>query len=68
MDYQFPQQLFPSFYNNGPPSFSVSSSGEAGGWGCYDGVLPQVRTGSLSFLNLYLWVCFTPVKGHICKL
>ncbi|XP_037548441.1 TATA box-binding protein-associated factor, RNA polymerase I, subunit C [Nematolebias whitei] len=48
MDYQFPQRLFPSFYNNGPPSFSVSSSGEAGGWGSYDGVLPQGGSSSLS--------------------
>ncbi|KAM4719852.1 TATA box-binding protein-associated factor, RNA polymerase I, subunit C isoform 1-T1 [Anableps anableps] len=46
MDYQFPQQLFPSFYNCGPPNLVLKHS--AGGWGTYDGVLAQGGTGSLS--------------------
>ncbi|XP_017288396.1 TATA box-binding protein-associated factor RNA polymerase I subunit C [Kryptolebias marmoratus] len=41
MDYQFPERLFPCFYNDGPPSGSVQSGAEAGGWGCYYGALPQ---------------------------
>ncbi|TNN53577.1 TATA box-binding protein-associated factor, RNA polymerase I, subunit C [Liparis tanakae] len=39
MDYQFPQQLFPSFYNGGPPDFVLKHC--AGNWGCYDRVIPQ---------------------------
>ncbi|XP_041825591.1 TATA box-binding protein-associated factor RNA polymerase I subunit C isoform X2 [Melanotaenia boesemani] len=39
MDYHFPLQLFPSFYNCGPPD-SVLKNG-TGSWGSYDGVLPQ---------------------------
>ncbi|XP_014914105.1 TATA box-binding protein-associated factor, RNA polymerase I, subunit C [Poecilia latipinna] len=46
MDYQFPQQLFPSFYSSEPPNRVQRHS--AGGWGCYDGVLAQGGTGSLS--------------------
>lgn len=46
MDYQFPQQLFPSYYNCGPPN-RVWKHG-AGGWGSYDGVLAQGGTGALS--------------------
>ena len=40
MDYQFPQQLFPSFYNRGPPDTVLKHC--AGNWGCYDLVRPQV--------------------------
>uniref|UniRef100_A0A1A8LNY3 TATA box binding protein (TBP)-associated factor, RNA polymerase I, C, 110kDa n=2 Tax=Nothobranchius pienaari TaxID=704102 RepID=A0A1A8LNY3_9TELE len=43
MDYQFPQQLFPSFYSCGPPDLSHRYCAEAGGWGSYHGVLPQGR-------------------------
>ncbi|XP_068562080.1 TATA box-binding protein-associated factor RNA polymerase I subunit C [Cebidichthys violaceus] len=46
MDYQFPQQLFPSFYNCGPPDLVLKHG--AGNWGCYDGVLPQGGSGPLS--------------------
>ncbi|KAM4532172.1 TATA box-binding protein-associated factor, RNA polymerase I, subunit C [Fundulus diaphanus] len=46
MDCQFPQQLFPSFYNCGPPNLVLKHG--AGGWGCYDGVIAQGGTGSLS--------------------
>ncbi|TWW66896.1 RNA polymerase I subunit C [Takifugu flavidus] len=38
MDYQFPSQLFPGFYNRGPPD-SVSQH-RAGSWGGYDRVTP----------------------------
>lgn len=40
MDHLFPQQLFPSFYNTGPPE-SVQKH-NVGGWGSYDRVRPQV--------------------------
>uniref|UniRef100_A0A1A7X8M9 TATA box binding protein (TBP)-associated factor, RNA polymerase I, C, 110kDa n=2 Tax=Iconisemion striatum TaxID=60296 RepID=A0A1A7X8M9_9TELE len=40
MDYQFPLQLFPSFYTCGPPDLSHRYCAEAGGWGSYHGVLP----------------------------
>ncbi|XP_027881446.1 TATA box-binding protein-associated factor, RNA polymerase I, subunit C isoform X2 [Xiphophorus couchianus] len=46
MDYQFPRQLFPSFYSSDPPNRVQRHS--AGGWGCYHGVLAQGGTGSLS--------------------
>lgn len=46
MDYQFPQQLFPSFYNCGPPDSVLKHS--AGSWGCYDRVRPQGSSGPLS--------------------
>ncbi|CAG5867116.1 unnamed protein product [Menidia menidia] len=39
MDYHFPRQLFPSFFNHGPPDYVLNH--RAGGWGCYDGVIPQ---------------------------
>ncbi|XP_054468017.1 TATA box-binding protein-associated factor, RNA polymerase I, subunit C [Anoplopoma fimbria] len=47
MDYQFPQQLFPSFYNCGPPDAVLRHCG-AGDWGCYDRVVPQGSSGPLS--------------------
>ncbi|KAK9532925.1 hypothetical protein VZT92_010285 [Zoarces viviparus] len=46
MDYQFPQQLFPSFYNCGPPDLVLKHG--AGNWGCYEQVLPQGGSGPLS--------------------
>ncbi|PWA15996.1 hypothetical protein CCH79_00017737 [Gambusia affinis] len=46
MDYQFPRELFPSFYSCEPPNRVQRHS--AGGWGCYHGVLAQGGTGSLS--------------------
>ncbi|KAM7369369.1 hypothetical protein PAMP_013641 [Pampus punctatissimus] len=49
MDYQFPQQLFPSFYNCGPPDSDLKHC--AGSWGCYDGVRPQGSSGPLSSLT-----------------
>ncbi|RVE65440.1 hypothetical protein OJAV_G00116630 [Oryzias javanicus] len=39
MDYQFPAQLFPSFYNHGPPDLRQKHG--AGGWGSYELVIPQ---------------------------
>ncbi|XP_047426372.1 uncharacterized protein taf1c [Mugil cephalus] len=36
MDYQFPPQLFPSFYNCGPPNSNLKHC--AGNWGSYNGV------------------------------
>ncbi|KAM6975900.1 uncharacterized protein taf1c [Tautogolabrus adspersus] len=59
MDYQFPQQLFPSFYNGGPPDSVLKLRAES--WGCYDRVRPQGGAGPLSS-----WT-FTPrhqVKGE----
>ncbi|GAA6223583.1 TATA box-binding protein-associated factor RNA polymerase I subunit C [Lates japonicus] len=46
MDYQFPQQLFPSFYNCGPPDSVLKHC--AGRWGGYDRVRPQGGSGPLS--------------------
>ncbi|TDH01796.1 hypothetical protein EPR50_G00166360 [Perca flavescens] len=46
MDYQFPQQLFPSFYNCAPPDSVLKHC--AGNWGCYDRVRPQGTSGPLS--------------------
>ncbi|XP_035523583.1 TATA box-binding protein-associated factor RNA polymerase I subunit C isoform X1 [Morone saxatilis] len=46
MDYQFPQQLFPSFYKCGPPDSVLKHS--AGNWGCYDRVRPQGSSGPLT--------------------
>ncbi|KAK5851652.1 hypothetical protein PBY51_023191 [Eleginops maclovinus] len=46
MDYQFPKQLFPSFYNCGPPDLVLKHC--AGNWGCYDRVRPQGGSGPLS--------------------
>ncbi|XP_069580109.1 TATA box-binding protein-associated factor, RNA polymerase I, subunit C [Brachyistius frenatus] len=46
MDYQFPRQLFPSFYNCGPPNSVLRHC--AGDWGCYSGVRPQGGSGPLS--------------------
>ncbi|XP_072228706.1 TATA box-binding protein-associated factor RNA polymerase I subunit C [Leuresthes tenuis] len=46
MDYQFPHQLFPSFYDHGPPDLVLKHS--AGSWGCYDSVTPQGGPGPLS--------------------
>ncbi|XP_008294182.1 TATA box-binding protein-associated factor RNA polymerase I subunit C [Stegastes partitus] len=50
MDYKFPEQLFPSFYNLGPPD-SVSGF-YAGSWGSYDRVRPQGGSGRLSSWTL----------------
>ena len=46
MDQQFPPQLFPSFYNSGPPDSVLEHC--AGNWGCYDRVRAEVspRRGS----------------------
>ncbi|XP_040915318.1 TATA box-binding protein-associated factor RNA polymerase I subunit C [Toxotes jaculatrix] len=46
MDYKFPQQLFPSFYNDGPPDSVLKHC--AGNWGGYDHVRPQGGSGPLS--------------------
>ncbi|KAI9519260.1 hypothetical protein NQZ68_030792 [Dissostichus eleginoides] len=46
MDYQFPEQLYPSFYNCGPPDLVLKHC--AGNWGCYDRVRPQGGSGPLS--------------------
>ncbi|KAK2818829.1 hypothetical protein Q5P01_024390 [Channa striata] len=46
MDYQFPRQLFPSFYNSGPPESVLKHC--AGNWGCYNRVRPQGGSGPLS--------------------
>ncbi|XP_023268425.1 TATA box-binding protein-associated factor RNA polymerase I subunit C isoform X1 [Seriola lalandi dorsalis] len=47
MDYEFPQQLFPSFYNCGPPD-SLLKYSNGGNWGCYGRVRPQGGSGPLS--------------------
>ncbi|XP_034457395.1 TATA box-binding protein-associated factor RNA polymerase I subunit C isoform X1 [Hippoglossus hippoglossus] len=54
MDQQFPQQLFPSFYNSGPPDSLPEHC--AGNWGCYDRVRAEGGSGAVSN-----WT-FTP--GH----
>ncbi|CAK6978006.1 TATA box-binding protein-associated factor RNA polymerase I subunit C [Scomber scombrus] len=46
MDYQFPQELFPSFFKCGPPDLVLKHSG--GNWGCYDQVKPEGGSGPLS--------------------
>ncbi|KAF6725827.1 TATA box-binding protein-associated factor, RNA polymerase I, subunit C [Oryzias melastigma] len=43
MDHQFPAQLFPSFYNHGPPDLRQKHG--AGGWGSYELVIPQEGAG-----------------------
>lgn len=40
MDYQFPRQLFPSFYNSGPPTKLMERCG--GNLGSYDKIIPEV--------------------------
>ncbi|XP_029371290.1 TATA box-binding protein-associated factor, RNA polymerase I, subunit C isoform X2 [Echeneis naucrates] len=47
MDYEFPQQLFPTFYNCGPPD-SVPTGYGGGSWGSYGRVRPQGGSGPLS--------------------
>ncbi|XP_062269088.1 TATA box-binding protein-associated factor, RNA polymerase I, subunit C isoform X1 [Platichthys flesus] len=54
MDQRFPQQLFPSFYNSGPPDSLPEHC--AGNWGCYDRVRAEGGSGPVSN-----WT-FTP--GH----
>ncbi|XP_070781220.1 TATA box-binding protein-associated factor RNA polymerase I subunit C [Enoplosus armatus] len=44
-DHQFPRQLFPSFYNCGPPDSVLKHC--AGNWGSYDRVRPQGGSGPL---------------------
>ncbi|XP_026153842.1 TATA box-binding protein-associated factor RNA polymerase I subunit C isoform X2 [Mastacembelus armatus] len=39
MDHQFPQQLFPSFYNCGPPDSVLKHC--AANWGCYSRLRPE---------------------------
>ncbi|KAF3848735.1 hypothetical protein F7725_015232 [Dissostichus mawsoni] len=46
MDYQFPEQLYPSFYNCGPPDLVLKHC--AGNWDSYDRVRPQGGSGPLS--------------------
>lgn len=46
MDYKFPQQLYPTFYNSGPPDSVLKHS--AGRWGGYEQVLPQGGSGPIS--------------------
>ncbi|XP_074546387.1 TATA box-binding protein-associated factor RNA polymerase I subunit C [Halichoeres trimaculatus] len=46
MDYQFPNQLFPSFYYCGPPDSLQQHC--VGNWGCYDRVMAQGGSGPLS--------------------
>ncbi|XP_060746252.1 TATA box-binding protein-associated factor, RNA polymerase I, subunit C [Tachysurus vachellii] len=41
MDYKFPNQLFPYYYLNGPPS--LDSKHDYGGWGAYGQVLETSR-------------------------
>uniref|UniRef100_A0A8C7Z9U3 Wu:fj64h06 n=1 Tax=Oryzias sinensis TaxID=183150 RepID=A0A8C7Z9U3_9TELE len=43
MDHRFPLQLFPSFYNHGPPNSRQKPC--AGGWGSYERVIPQEGAG-----------------------
>lgn len=43
MDYSFPEQLFPSFYNCGPPDPLPMYC--CGSWGSYDRVRPQGGSG-----------------------
>ncbi|KAG7238976.1 hypothetical protein INR49_030308 [Caranx melampygus] len=47
MDYEFPRQLFPSFYNCGPPD-STAESSSGGNWGSYGRVQAQSSSGPLS--------------------
>ncbi|XP_071322592.1 TATA box-binding protein-associated factor RNA polymerase I subunit C [Trachinotus anak] len=47
MDYEFPRQLFPAFYNCGPPD-SVLKLCTGGNWGCYGRIRPQDGSGPLS--------------------
>ncbi|KAM9820223.1 TATA box-binding protein-associated factor RNA polymerase I subunit C-like [Neosynchiropus ocellatus] len=42
MDYHFPEQLFPAFYNSGPPDPTVRPTG-GGTWGSYDRLVPQME-------------------------
>ncbi|XP_019967228.2 TATA box-binding protein-associated factor, RNA polymerase I, subunit C isoform X1 [Paralichthys olivaceus] len=59
MEHQFPPQLFPSFYNSGPPESVLRHC--AGDWGCYDRV--RAECGSARASN---WT-FTPrhqVRGE----
>lgn len=58
MDYQFPQQLFPTFYNSGPPDSVLKHC--AGNWGCYDRVRPQVGHLTALLTNLNEVVNMTP--------
>ncbi|XP_029025695.1 TATA box-binding protein-associated factor RNA polymerase I subunit C [Betta splendens] len=46
MDYEFPQQLFPSFYNCGPPDSVLKHT--AGKWGTYNRVKPVGGSGPVS--------------------
>ncbi|XP_053709484.1 TATA box-binding protein-associated factor RNA polymerase I subunit C isoform X2 [Synchiropus splendidus] len=45
MDYHFPKQLFPSFYNSGRPDPTIRPTG-GGTWGSYDRLIPQGGSGS----------------------
>ncbi|XP_061590593.1 TATA box-binding protein-associated factor RNA polymerase I subunit C [Cololabis saira] len=56
MDYQFPHQLFPGFYNCGPPDVDLKVDPER--WGSYNGVIPQGNVGPRSSWS------FTP-RHHI---
>lgn len=49
MDFQFPRQLFPTFYNNGPPTAALKQC--CGKWGSYDRVLPLVAPPLLAPLS-----------------
>ncbi|XP_056874227.1 TATA box-binding protein-associated factor, RNA polymerase I, subunit C isoform X2 [Takifugu flavidus] len=60
MDYQFPSQLFPGFYNRGPPD-SVSQH-RAGSWGGYDRVTPVGGAGDLSS---WTFTARHQVKGEV---
>ncbi|XP_076020057.1 TATA box-binding protein-associated factor RNA polymerase I subunit C [Genypterus blacodes] len=46
MDFQFPRQLFPSFYNSGPPDLVPNLC--AGNWGTYDRITAEGGSGPLS--------------------
>lgn len=51
MDYKFPRQLFPSFFNSGPPAAVHTHS--VGGWGAYGGVTPAAGAVHVSHIIDY---------------
>ncbi|XP_051907044.1 TATA box-binding protein-associated factor, RNA polymerase I, subunit C-like [Hippocampus zosterae] len=62
MDYHFPPQLFPSFYNSGPPGGSQKPCAEI--WGSYDLVQPQGGSGPPSN---WTFTSRHQVKGEIWR-
>ncbi|KAM6986263.1 TATA box-binding protein-associated factor RNA polymerase I subunit C [Aplochiton taeniatus] len=45
MDYTFPSQLFPSYFNSGPPNLEIAHS--VGGWGSYGQALCANKDGPM---------------------